>query len=150
PSSPYARWSSAPRARRATAAARASVWAASSTIAAPYSAGLSDAASTAATSLIPTANDSNICLDTSTWLYGNTAISIEMHPVESVSSMLRICGDWRGIHIASLGVGKANGVIILAVVAAWTAVSLPVGMAIGHQLKRRFGDLAVLEAIPQG
>ena len=38
------------------------------------------------------------------------------------------------------GVGKANGVLILEVLAAWTAVSLPAGMAIGHQLKRRFGD----------
>jgi hypothetical protein len=41
-------------------------------------------------------------------------------------------------------------VIILAAVAAWTALSIPAGMAIGYQLKRRFGDLAVLEAIPQG
>jgi hypothetical protein len=34
-------------------------------------------------------------------------------------------------------------VIILAIVAGWTAVSLPSGMAIGYQLRRRFGDLAV-------
>jgi hypothetical protein len=63
--------------------------------------------------------------------------------------MLRICGDSRSIRILRAGAGKAKGVIILAVVAAWTAVSVPAGMAIGHQLKRRFGDLALPYAYSQ-
>jgi hypothetical protein len=49
---------------------------------------------------------------------------------------------------------KAKGVIILAVVAGWTVASVPAGVAIGHQLKRRCGELAVSywypQPVPQG